>query len=197
MLQSKDTAQLNGYKNKTHIYWLQETLFRPKDTHRLKAKGPYTFFSYFLNIFLTSLLECNCFTVVCQFLLYNEVNQLQIYIYPHIFSLLHLPPILPISPLQVVTNHRADLPVLCGCFPLAIYFTFGSVYISMPVSHFVPADPSPSPCPQVHSLHLRLYSCPAPRFFRTIIYLFIYFRFRIYVLACGISFPLSELLHFV
>ena len=22
----------------------------------------------------------------------------------------------------------ADLPVLCGCFPLAIYLTFGSVY---------------------------------------------------------------------
>ena len=27
----------------------------------------------------------------------------------------------------MVTKHRADLPVLCGCFPLAIYFTFGSV----------------------------------------------------------------------
>ena len=27
-------------------------------------------------------------------------------------------------------KHRADLPVLCGCFPLAIYFTFGSVHIS-------------------------------------------------------------------
>ena len=31
----------------------------------------------------------------------------------------------------------------------------------MPLSHFVPASPSPSPCPQVHSLCLRLYSCPA------------------------------------
>ena len=40
---------------------------------------------------------------------------------------------------QVVTKHRADLPVLCSCFPLAIYFTFGSVYMSMPLSHFVPA----------------------------------------------------------
>ena len=28
----------------------------------------------------------------------------------------------------------------------------------MPLSHFVPAYPSPSPCPQVHSLRLRLYS---------------------------------------
>ena len=36
----------------------------------------------------------------------------------------------------------------------------------MPLSHFVPAYPSPSPCPQVHSLRLHLYSCPAPRFIR-------------------------------
>ena len=34
--------------------------------------------------------------------------------------------------------------------------------MSMPLSHFVPASPSPSPCPQVHSLRLSLYSSPAP-----------------------------------
>ena len=63
------------------------------------------------------------------------------------------------------------IPVLCGCFPLAIYFTFGSVYMSMPLPHFVPASPSPSPYPQVHSLvGLHLYSRPAPRFFRTILF---------------------------
>ena len=100
--------------------------------------------------------------MLCQFLLYNKVNQLYIYIYHHISSLLHLPPTLPIPLLQVVTKHRADLPVLCGCFPLAIYFIFGSIYKSMPLSHLVPAYRSPSPCPQVHSLHLHLYSCPAP-----------------------------------
>ena len=44
-----------------------------------------------VGFFLTSLLEYNCFTMVCQFLLYNKVNQLYIYIYPHISSLLHLP----------------------------------------------------------------------------------------------------------
>ena len=107
--------------------------------------------------------------MLCQFLLYNKVNQLYIYIYPHIHSLLRLPPTLPIPPLQVVTKHRADLPVLCSCFPLAIYFTFGSVYMSMPPSHFIPAYPSPSLCPQVHSLvGLYLYSHLAPRFFMTI-----------------------------
>ena len=115
--------------------------------------------------------------MVCQFPLYNKVNQLYIYIYPHILSLLHLPPTLPLPPLQVVTKHRADLPVLCGCFPLAIYFTFGSLYMSMTLSHFVPAYHSPSPYPQVHSLHLRLYSCPAPRFIRT----FFFFLGSIYM----------------
>ena len=86
-------------------------------------------------------------------------------------------------------HHKApsDLPVLCGCFPLAVYFTFGSVYMSMPLSHFVPAYPSPSPHPQVHSLRLRPYSCPAPRFFRAI-----FLRFHIYVLAYGICFSLSD-----
>ena len=123
------------------------------------------------RFFLTSLLEYNCSTMVCYFLLYNKVNQPYIYIHPHISSLLHLPPILPILPLWVITKHRADLPVLCGCFPLAIYFTFGSIYKSMPLSHFFPAYPSPSPCPQIHSLCLYLYSCPAPRFFRTISFL--------------------------
>ena len=111
--------------------------------------------------------------MVCQFLLYNKVNQPYIYIYRHISSLLRLPPTLPIPPLQVVTKHLADLPVLCGCFPLAIYFTFGSIYKSMPLSHFIPAYPSPSPCPQIHSLRLRLYSCPAPRFFRTFFFFLI------------------------
>ena len=122
----------------------------------------YTFF------FLTSLLEYNCFTMLCQFLLYNKVNQLYVYIYPHIPCLLRLPSTLPIPPLQEVTKHQADFPVQCSCFPLVISFTFGSVYMSVLLSHFFSAYPSPSLCPQVHSLHLRLYSCPGPRFLRTI-----------------------------
>ena len=115
--------------------------------------------------------------MVCQFLLYNKVNQLYIYIYPHISSLLHLPLTLPIPPLQVVTKHQADLPVLCSCFPQAIYFIFDSVYMSMILSHFVPAYTCLSPCPQVHSLCLHLYSCPAPTFIRT----FFFFLDSIYM----------------
>ena len=112
--------------------------------------------------------------MLCQFLLYNKVNQLYVYIYPHIPFVLSLPSTLPIPPLQVVTKHQADLPVRNSCFPLAIYFTFGSVYMSMPLSHFVPASPSrPAssspfstsaslflPCPQVHQDHFfRFHIC--------------------------------------
>ena len=50
----------------------------------------------------------------------------------------------------------------------------------MALSHFVPASPSPSLCPQVHSLCLHLYSCPAPRLFRTI-----FFRLALGILKPG------------
>ena len=39
MLQPKDTDWLNGYKNKTHIYAVYKTHFRPKDTYRLEVRG--------------------------------------------------------------------------------------------------------------------------------------------------------------
>ena len=114
---------------------------------------------------------------------------------------------IPISPLSCISlppslshpsrwsQSTTDLLVLCSCFPLAIYFTFGSVYMSMPLSHFVPAYPYPSLCPQVHSLCLHLYYCLAPRFFRT--FFFFFLRLYIYVLAYSICFSLSDLFHSV
>ena len=123
------------------------------------------------------------------------MNQLYINIYPHISSLLHLSPTLPIPPLEVDTKHGADLPVLCGCFPLAILHLVVYIYIHATLS-LRPSLPFPLPVSSVHSLHLCLYSCPASRFFRTFIYLFI-FRFLIHVLAYGICFSLSDLLYSV
>ena len=55
-------------------------------------RGRYDSVSTLFIYFLTSLLEYNCFTMVCWFLLFNRVNQLYIYIYPHISSLLRFPP---------------------------------------------------------------------------------------------------------
>ena len=39
MLQPKDTDWLKGYENKTHIYAVYKTHFRPKDIYRLKVRG--------------------------------------------------------------------------------------------------------------------------------------------------------------
>ena len=58
----------------------------------------------FFFFFFTSLLEYNCFTMVCQFLLSNKVNQL--YMCPHISSLLHLPPSHPPYPTPL-GGHKA------------------------------------------------------------------------------------------
>ena len=55
--------------------------------------------------------------MLCLFLLYNEVNQLYVYLYPLPLG----PPSLP--PTYVITEHRAELLVLYSRFPLAIYFT--------------------------------------------------------------------------
>ena len=90
-----------------------------------------------------------------------------------------------------VTNYysqSSELNFLCySRFPLAVYFTHGTVYMPTPVSQFVPtslfytwnciyANPSlpicpnlpSSPCacqcPHIHSLCLCFYSCPGNRF---------------------------------
>ena len=74
--------------------------------------------------------------------------------------------------LQVIRQHWAGLPVLWSSFPHAIYFTHSSVHMSVILSQFVPpcpSPPAPTLCrPQVLSLHLCLYSCPANRFISTI-----------------------------
>ena len=134
--------------------------------------------------------------MVCYFLLYNKVNQLYAYVYPQVPSLLHLPPTLPISPLQVVTKHGADLPVLCGFFPRAIYFTFGSIYKSMPLS-LRPSLPFPLPVSSsAFSTSASLFlSCP--QVLQNHFFCFVFFRFHIYALAYGICFSLSDLLHSV
>ena len=70
----------------------------------------------------------------------EQSHQPYAYTCPHIPSLLSLLPILSIPPL-----YRVYLPVLCGCFPPANYFTFSSVYMSMLLS-LHPSFPLP---PQV------------------------------------------------
>ena len=88
--------------------------------------------------------------MLCSFLLYNEVNQLYVYIY----SLPLGPPSHPPIPLiQVTTEHQGELPALYSRFPPAICFIHGSVYMSILISQFIPHPPSPC-CVQTSVLYV-------------------------------------------
>ena len=111
--------------------------------------------------------------MLCQFLLYNKVNQLYIYIYPHISSLLHLPPSHPpYPPTQVVTKHRWS-PCAMRLLPTSyLFYIWQCIYIHVTLS-LCPSLPFPLPvssspfssrsaslfpsCPQV--LHDHFFVC--------------------------------------
>ena len=56
----------------------------------------------------------------------------------YVAFLLTLPPTSnPIPPLYVVTGAQFELPASFQQFPLAIYFTYGNVYVPMALYEFV------------------------------------------------------------
>ena len=94
-------------------------------------------------------------------MLVSAVQQSESAICTYIASLLRFLPPPSISPLQVITEHWAELPVLCSSFPLAIYFCapiFSVQFSSVAqlcltlrpheLQHARP--PCPSPTPGVH-----------------------------------------------
>ena len=94
-----------------------------------------------------------------------------------------LPP--PIPPIR-----SSQSTVLYSNFPLAIYYTHSSIYMSVLLSYlFQPL--LPPLCLQVHALCLFLYSCPADRFISSI------FLGSLYALIYNTCFSLSDLLQSV
>ena len=80
--------------------------------------------------------------MLCWFLPDINKNQPYTYIYP---LPLETPSQLPLyHTLLGVTEHQAELPASYSKFPLAIYFTHGRAYMSMPLSQFIPPSPSPA-----------------------------------------------------
>ena len=167
------TVSVQAEKEHEHTF----NLFFPS-VYLMKSSEILVLGSLVSFLFLTCLLEYNCFTRVCQFLLYNKVNQVYVYIYPHISSLLRLPSILPIPPFQVDTEHRADLPVLCGCFPL--FYIWQCIYVhailSLRPSLPFPLPMSSSPFSTSASLFL---SCP--QVLQNLSFLFFFFYDCIYM----------------
>ena len=79
------------------------------------------------------------------------------------------------SPYPTALGHHkapSQSPCVMLLLPPANYFTVGSVCMLMLLS-LCPSFPLPTPplCPQVHSLCLRPYSCPAIRSISTIFFL--------------------------
>ena len=124
--------------------------------------------------FFFFLLEYNCFTMLHQFLLYNKVNKLYVYIYP----LPHKPSSLPPaahssrSQQQQVEHcmlyssclfHTWQLSILhtlvyiCPCITISSWFTV-VVYICQSYSPSSSHPLLPALCPHVGSLHVHLYS---------------------------------------
>ena len=56
-------------------------------------------------------------------------------------SCISLLPSTPSHPSRL-SEHQVELPVLYRNFPLASYFTYGSVHVSMPLFQLVPPSPS-------------------------------------------------------
>ena len=141
-------------------------------------------------IFLfTSLLEYNCFTRVCQFLLYNKVNQLYIYICSHISSLLHLPPSHPPHPTPR-WSQSTELISLCyaaASYQLSIFYVWQCIYVHATLSlcHSLPF-PLPISSSPFSSRSLSLFP-PCPQ----VLHDHFFFLDSTYMLAYGICFSLT------
>ena len=108
--------------------------------------------------------------MLCQFLLYNEVNQLYVYLYPLPLG----PPSHPHHP-TYLGGHRAPscTPRAIQQFPTSyLFYTWQCIYVklNLPVC---PTLPFPC-CVHISALHLRLCSCPTNSFICTIFLDFTY-----------------------
>jgi len=97
-------------------------------------------------------LEDNCFTMLCWFLPYINMNQSQVYICPlPLEPPSHLPP--ESHPSRLSNSTGFEFPESYGKSPLANSFTYGNIYVSMLLSQFVPPSPSPTVSTSLFCLH--------------------------------------------
>ena len=70
-----------------------------------------------------------------------QSESLYVHIYPLPLGPPSYPP--PIPPIHVITQHQAELPVLCSSFLPAIYLPCGRAYTSVLFSQLVPSSSAP------------------------------------------------------
>ena len=98
--------------------------------------------TYFFNLFIFNwrIIALQCCLVSA---IHHHESAIGIHMSPS--SRTSLPPPTPSHPSRL-SQSQAELPVLYRDFPLAIYFTYGNVflYISIILSQFVPPSPFPA-----------------------------------------------------
>ena len=104
----------------------------------------------------------------------------------HCVSPTHWTSLLP----SLSQSARFELHASYSKIPLAIYFTHGTIHVSMLVSPFISLSPFPT-VSKVCSVCLCLHCCPANRF----IGMYHLSRFDMYVLIHNICFSFSDLLY--
>ena len=113
---------------------------------------------YFLHDFLKLIfLECTCFTILCQFLLYKKENQLYIYICPLFFGF----------PSQL-GHHRELSRAPQAVQQVLICHLFYTQYQQCMYVNPFPNSSHPTWCPYICSLHLCLCFCFADKIICTI-----------------------------
>ena len=133
-------------------------------------------------------MKYSCFTMLCYFLLHDEVNQSYAYTYSFLLgytSFSHL------SRSSLSTEFRTETPVLFSSFLLAIYFIHHSVYMSTLISQFVPAFLSLSLSTCLFPMSVSLF-LPQKQ-----VHLYHFSRFHIHSLIYDICFSLYDLHHSV
>ena len=100
-----------------------------------------------------------------QFLLYNNMSRLNVYIYPFLLGPPSQPPLCHPSR-SSQSSELSSLSYIAASHS-CLFHTWQCIY-SVLLSHFIPSSSLSTPCPSVHSLHLQLYSCPTNRFICTI-----------------------------
>ena len=129
-------------------------------------------------------LQYSCFTMLCQFLFYSKVNQLNINIQSTFFGFpYHL------------GHHRSLSRVPCAIWqiPLVIYFmhSISCVYTSISIFQFIPLPLFPLVAIHFFPLHLCFYFCFVDMIIQTN-----FFHFQIYAFIY-ICFSPSDLFHSV
>ena len=132
--------------------WQPTAVFLPGGSQGLRGLADYSPVSKRVGQDWSNLAHTHILGIAAlqyHFLLYNEVNQLYVYIYPLPLGRSSHPTLIP--PLWVIMEHRAELPSQDSNSPLALCLTHG-------VS-FNPSLPVHPPLPPTTST--RLFSIPA------------------------------------